>query len=47
MNVDSKARKVYTMKCERPEVVISKRCLDFQYLETLAHQWENEKMDNS
>ena len=36
LNLDKKAIRVYNLKYDKPDDVVSKRCIDFKYMEKLA-----------
>lgn len=36
LNLDKKAIRVYNLKYDKPEDAVSKRCIDFRYMEKLA-----------
>ena len=43
MNIGKKAEILYQMKYEKPESVISKRCIDFKVMEDLALNYKKEE----
>ena len=44
MDIGTKAKELYDLKCNRPEHVISKRCIDFKHMEHLAFLYKNDSI---
>ncbi|MBD5463547.1 MAG: hypothetical protein HDR24_10935 [Lachnospiraceae bacterium] len=43
MDIGTKAKELYSLKCNKPEHVVSKRCIDFKNMERLALQYKGEE----
>ena len=43
MDIGTKARSLYDLKCNNPKHVVSKRCIDFKDMECLALRYKGNK----
>ena len=42
MDMETKAKELYKLKYDKPENLISKRCIDFKTMEYLAFQYKKD-----